>query len=48
MGKTLAGKILSAKSDTEAYAGDVVIVPLDLVFAHDSTGPLALRQFNGR
>ncbi|GAH90090.1 unnamed protein product, partial [marine sediment metagenome] len=34
-----------AKSDKEVYAGDIVIVPLDLVFAHDSTGPLALRQF---
>jgi len=45
MGKTLAEKILSAKSDTEAYADDIIIVPLDLVFAHDSTGPLALRQF---
>ncbi len=45
MGKTLAEKILSAKANTEAYAGDIVIVPLDLVFAHDSTGPLALRQF---
>ncbi len=46
MGKTLAEKILSAKSGTEVYAGDIIIVPLDLVFAHDSTGPLALRQFN--
>jgi len=46
MGKTLAEKILSAKSDTEVYADDIIIVPLDLVFAHDSTGPLALRQFN--
>jgi 3-isopropylmalate/(R)-2-methylmalate dehydratase large subunit len=45
MGKTLAEKILSAKSDTETYAGDIIIVPLDLVFAQDSTGPLALRQF---
>ncbi|MFC1907921.1 3-isopropylmalate dehydratase large subunit [Chloroflexota bacterium] len=44
MGKTLAEKILSAKSDTEAYAGDIVIVSLDLVFVQDSTGPLALRQ----
>ncbi len=45
MGKTLAEKILGAKSGTEVTAGDIVIVPLDLVFAHDSTGPLALRQF---
>ncbi len=46
MGKTLAEKILSAKSDTEACAGSIVIVRLDLVFVQDSTGPLALRQFN--
>ncbi len=46
MGKTLAEKILSARSDTEVYAGDIIIVPLDLVFAHDSTGPLTLRQLN--
>ena len=46
MGKTLAEKILSAKSDTEVCADDIIVVPLDLVFAHDSTGPLALRQFN--
>ena len=46
MGKTLAEKILSAKSDTEACAGSIVVVPLDLVFVQDSTGPLTLRQLN--
>lgn len=46
MGKTLAEKMLSAKSGIEVYAGDIVIVPLDLVFVQDSTGPLALRQLN--
>ncbi len=46
MEKTLAEKILSDKSDTEVYAGDIIIVPLDLVFVQDSTGPLTLRQFN--
>jgi len=46
MGKTLAEKILSAKADAEVYAGDIVVVPLDLVFAQDSTGPLTLRQLN--
>ena len=44
MGKTLAEKILSAKSDAEACAGNIVVVPLDLVFVQDSTGPLTLRQ----
>ena len=46
MGKTLAEKILSAKSDTEVYAGDIVITPIDLAFVHDGTGPLTLRQLN--
>ena len=46
MGKTLAEKILSAKSDTDACTGNIVVVPLDLVFVQDSTGPLALRQLN--
>ncbi len=46
MGKTLAEKIVSAKSSAEVYAGDIVVVPLDLVFVQDSTGPLTLRQFS--
>ncbi len=46
MGKTLAEKILSAKSGSDACAGDIVVVRLDLVFVQDSTGPLAVRQFN--
>jgi 3-isopropylmalate/(R)-2-methylmalate dehydratase large subunit len=45
MGKTLAEKILSARANTQARAGDIIISPLDLVFAHDSTGPLSVRQF---
>jgi 3-isopropylmalate/(R)-2-methylmalate dehydratase large subunit len=44
MGKTLAEKILSAKSDAEARAGNIVVVRIDLVFVQDSTGPLTLRQ----
>ena len=46
MAKTLAEKILSAKSDTEACAGNIVIARLDLVFVQDSTGPLTLRQLS--
>ncbi|MFC1941339.1 3-isopropylmalate dehydratase large subunit [Chloroflexota bacterium] len=45
MGKTLAEKILSARSDVDACAGDIVIVRVDVVFVHDSSGPLTLRQF---
>jgi len=46
MGKTLAEKILSARLGTEVNAGDIVVVPLDLVFAQDSTGPLTLRHLS--
>ena len=46
MGKTLAEKILSAKSNTEARAGHIVVAQVDLIFVQDSTGPLTLRQFN--
>ncbi|MFC1977271.1 3-isopropylmalate dehydratase large subunit [Chloroflexota bacterium] len=46
MGKTLAEKILSASSDEDASAGDIVIVRLDLVFAQDTTGPLTVRQLS--
>ena len=44
MGKTLAEKILSEKSETDAHAGDIVIARVDLAFLQDGTGPLALRQ----
>ncbi|MDP2731278.1 MAG: 3-isopropylmalate dehydratase large subunit [Dehalococcoidales bacterium] len=46
MGKTLAEKILGAKADAEARTGSIVVARLDLVFLQDSTGPLAVRQFN--
>jgi 3-isopropylmalate/(R)-2-methylmalate dehydratase large subunit len=45
MGKTLAEKILSKKSGSEARAGDIVIAEVDLTFAQDTTGPLTVRQF---
>ncbi|MBI2849906.1 MAG: 3-isopropylmalate dehydratase large subunit [Chloroflexi bacterium] len=45
MGQTLAEKILTAKSGTNARAGDIVIAKVDVVFATDSTGPLTIRQF---
>jgi len=45
MGKTLAEKILSQKSESEARAGDIVIAKVDLIFAQDTTGPLTVRQF---
>ena len=45
MGKTLAEKILSLKSGTDARTGDIVIAKVDLVFVQDTTGPLTVRQF---
>jgi 3-isopropylmalate/(R)-2-methylmalate dehydratase large subunit len=45
MGKTLAEKILSEKSGSDAKAGDIVIAKVDLSFVQDTTGPLTVRQF---
>jgi 3-isopropylmalate/(R)-2-methylmalate dehydratase large subunit len=45
VGKTLAEKILSLKSGSDARAGDIVIAQVDLAFAQDTTGPLTIRQF---
>jgi len=45
MSKTLAEKILSAKSGSDAKAGDIVIAKVDLSFVQDTTGPLTVRQF---
>ncbi len=43
-GKTIAEKIFSEKSGTDARAGDMVVARVDLAFAQDGTGPLAIRQ----
>ena len=45
MGNTLAEKILSQKSESDASAGNIVIAKVDLVFVQDTTGPLTVRQF---
>ncbi len=45
MGKTLAEKILSSRSGSDAKAGDIVIAGVDLSFVQDTTGPLTVRQF---
>jgi 3-isopropylmalate/(R)-2-methylmalate dehydratase large subunit len=45
MGKTLAEKILSEKSGSDAHAGDIVIAKVDLSFVQDTTGPLTVRTF---
>ena len=45
MGKTLAEKILTAKSSDNVKAGNIIIASVDLAFVQDTTGPLAVRQF---
>ena len=45
MGKTLAEKILSQKSQLDVCAGDIVVASVDLAFIQDTTGPLTVREF---
>jgi 3-isopropylmalate/(R)-2-methylmalate dehydratase large subunit len=44
MGKTIAEKILSEKSDRDAYAGEIVIARIDQIALQDGTAPLAIKQ----
>ena len=45
MGKTLAEKVLSRKSQIDVYAGDIIVASVDLAFVQDTTGPLTVREF---
>ncbi len=45
MGQTIAEKILSAHTDQEVAAGDLVEVRVDVVLANDITAPIAIREF---
>ena len=42
-GKTIAEKIFSAHSGTDARAGDIVIAGVDFVMGQDGTSPLAIK-----
>jgi 3-isopropylmalate/(R)-2-methylmalate dehydratase large subunit len=42
-GKTIAEKIFSNHSGTDAHAGDIVVADLDFVMGQDGTTPLAIR-----
>ncbi len=42
-GKTIAEKIFSAKSGTDARAGDIVVAGVDFVMGQDGTSPLAIK-----
>ena len=45
MGKTIAEKILSEKSGTDARAGQIVVAEIDYVMVNDVTGPIAFREY---
>jgi 3-isopropylmalate/(R)-2-methylmalate dehydratase large subunit len=45
MGHTLVEKIIAQRIGREARAGEFVVAPVDLLLAHEGTGPLALDQF---
>jgi len=44
-GKTISEKILSAKSHTDAHAGDIVVCDVDLVVGTDASSPMAFDYF---
>lgn len=46
MGKTIAEKILSNKSGTDATAGQIVVADVDYVMVNDVTGPIAFREYD--
>ncbi|MDR0888112.1 MAG: 3-isopropylmalate dehydratase large subunit [Candidatus Methanoplasma sp.] len=46
MGKTIAEKILSEKSGTDATAGQIVVANIDYVMVNDVTGPIAFREYD--
>jgi len=44
MGMTLSEKILSEHAGKEVRAGEIAVVQVDLAYAQDGTGPLAVRK----
>lgn len=44
MGMTLSEKILSEHAGKEVKAGEIAVVQVDLAYAQDGTGPLAVRK----
>ncbi len=43
MGKTISEKILSKASNSDAYAGDIVVANIDFAMAQDGTAPLTIK-----
>ena len=46
MGKTIAEKIFSIKSKSDAKAGDVIIAQVDAAMSNDASGPLTIEIFH--
>ena len=44
--KTIAEKILSVHSGTDAKAGQIVMCDIDWMMCHDANGPMAIRTFH--
>lgn len=44
MGMTLAEKIIASRAGREVKAGELVLTDVDLIYAHDLSGPLAISQ----
>lgn len=44
MGMTLAEKIIASRVGDEVRAGELVLTDVDLIYAHDLSGPLAISQ----
>jgi 3-isopropylmalate/(R)-2-methylmalate dehydratase large subunit len=45
MGKTMIEKIVEAHIGREVRPGEIVILPVDLTYAHDWSGPLVITRF---
>jgi len=45
MGKTMIEKIIEARIGREVHFEEIVIIPVDLIYAHDWSGPLTIARF---
>jgi len=46
MGKTMIEKIIEAHVGYQVHPGEIVITPVDLIYAHDWSGPLTIARFH--
>ena len=44
MGMTLAEKIIASRAGHDVKAGELILTDVDLIYAHDLSGPLAISQ----